>query len=62
MLSDLDTLPRLPSLSSLHLEYSSIRDLTPLLQQPALKTVTVSRDMLPLVIPEDTGFQIILLP
>ena len=62
MLSDLDTLPRLPSLSSLHLEYSSIRDLTPLLQQPALKTVTVSRDMLPLMIPEDTGFQIILLP
>ncbi len=50
----------LPSLAVLHLEHTNIRDLTPLDALPGLKTVTVSRDMLPLVWSSDAGYTVIL--
>jgi hypothetical protein len=50
----------LPSLAVLHLEHTNVRDLTPLEALPGLKTVTVSRDMLPLVWNADAGYSVIL--
>ena len=60
--ADLSTLPVLPSLAVLHLEHSGIRDLSALTVQPALEKVTVSIDMLPLTFPEDTAFDVVLVP
>ena len=56
----LEGLSDLPSLNTLHLEYTDVRDLTPLENLPALKTVTVSRDMLPLTWSPDAQFDVIL--
>lgn len=55
---DLDNLPRL---EILHLEYTKVQDLRVLSMLPSLKTVTVSRDMLPLTWKEDAKFEVILL-
>ena len=57
----LDGLSDLPSLTAIHLEHTGIRDLTPLETLPALKTVTVSRDMLPLRWSPDARFAVILI-
>ena len=59
---DLSTLPELQSLTVLHLEHSNVRDLSVLTAQPALKTVTVSIDMLPLTFPEKASFSVVLVP
>ena len=56
----LDDLTELPSLEKLHLEYTGVNDLTPLEAIPALKTVTVSRDMLPLTWSPDARFEVVL--
>ena len=45
-------------LESLHIQHTGIRDLTPLSAYPALKTVTVSADMLPLKLDPDAAFEI----
>ena len=58
----LATLPVLPSLKTLHLEHSNLRDLSVLNTQPSLKTVTVSLDMLPLIFPDDAAFDVVLVP
>ena len=57
----LDGLSDLPSLTTIHLEHTGIRDLTPLETLPALKTVTVSRDMLPQRWSPDARFAVILI-
>ncbi len=59
---NLSTLPTMQSLSVLHLEHSNVRDLSALTGQPALTTVTVSIDMLPLSFPDDAAFDVILVP
>ena len=58
----LSTLPALQSLAVLHLEHSGVKDLTPLLALPALKTVTVSADMVPMHLPESAQFDVVLVP
>ena len=57
---DLSALRELPSLETLHLEHTAVRDLGPLEALPGLKTVTVSRDMLPLKWSPDARFAVIL--
>lgn len=57
---DLKALKELPSLQILHLEHTAVRDLTPLDSLSDLKTVTVSRDMLPLRWSGDAPFIVIL--
>mgnify|MGYP002861013035 CR=1 FL=1 len=57
---DLSALKELPSLEVLHLEHTDVRDLTPLEALQNLKTVTVSRDMLPLVWNENASFTVVL--
>ena len=57
---ELSELTELPSLETLHLEYTGVRDLTPLEALPRLKTVTVSRDMLPLQWSEQAAFMVVL--
>ena len=61
-LTDLDRLKDLPRLETLHLEHSGVRDLSPLLVLPLLRTVYVSADMLPLTLPEEGGFTVVLVP
>lgn len=56
----LDTLGEMPSLEVLHLEHTRVTDLRPLEQMPRLKTVTVSRDQLPLKWSKDAQFDVIL--
>ena len=58
---DLTALRELPSLETLHLEYTGVRDLTPLEALPRLKTVTVSRNMLPLQWSEQAAFTVVLI-
>ena len=58
--TELGALTGLPSLETLHLEYTGVKDLTPLEKLPALKTVTVSLDMLPLSWDRDARFEVIL--
>jgi len=48
----------LPDLETITLSGSKITDLTPLIESPKLKTVFVSADMLPLIIPEERNFEI----
>lgn len=60
--SNLRELQELPSLETLHLEHTGVRDLTPLEALPALKTVTVSRDMLPLNWNNSAAFTVRLVP
>jgi len=61
-LTNLTGLTDLPRLVTLHLEHSGVRDLTPLSLLPSLRTVTVSADMLPLVLPEACPFTVLLVP
>ena len=56
----LESLGDLSALTAIHLEHTDVRDLTPLEALPALKTVTVSRDMLPLKWSPDARFEVIL--
>ncbi len=58
---DLSALTELPSLETLHLEHTDVRDLTPLDALSNLKTVTVSRDMLPLKWSEQAAFAVVLI-
>ena len=58
--TELGALTGLPSLETLHLEYTGVKDLTPLEKLPALKTVTVSLDMLPLSWDRDARFEVVL--
>ena len=60
--SNLRELQELPSLETLHLEHTDIRDLTPLEVLPALRIVTVSRDMLPLRWDDSAVFTVRLIP
>ena len=61
-MESLTALQDLPSLETLHLEHTAVHDLTPLSSLPNLKTVTVSRDMLPIVWHENAAFSVILAP
>ena len=61
-LQTLSGLPALPSLETLHLEHTQLRDLRPLETQPNLKTVTVSRNMLPLIWSDSASFTVVLVP
>ena len=61
-LTSLKDLADLPRLKTLHLEHSGVKDLSPLLQLPSLQTVTVSADMLPLILPEERQFTVVLVP
>lgn len=58
--SDVAQLAGLPSLEVLHLEHSSVRDLTSLSDLPALATVTVSADMVPLVLDPTARYRVVL--
>jgi hypothetical protein len=58
--ADLGGLSQLPSLETLHLEHTAVSDLTPLDGLSGLKTVTVSRDMLPLTWNKNTAFSVVL--
>ncbi|MBQ9250567.1 MAG: TIR domain-containing protein [Oscillospiraceae bacterium] len=53
-------LQELPSLEILHLEHTQIQDLRPLEALPGLKTVTVSREMLPLRWNDSASFVVVL--
>ena len=57
----LDGLDNLPSLEILHLEHTKIKDLNSLNTFSGLKTVTVSRDMLPIKWSENSQFDVILI-
>ena len=57
---DLSALSELPSLEILHLEHTAVSDLRPLEAMTNLKTVTVSRDMLPLTWNHNASFSVIL--
>ena len=57
---DLGTLKGLPSLETLHLEHTAIRDLLALDGFENLRIVTVSRDMLPLTWSKNASFRVIL--
>ena len=50
----------LPSLETLQLEHTGVKDLSPLEALPSLGRVTVSRDMLPLSWSGDAAFEVIL--
>ncbi len=57
----LDALTNLPSLETLHLEHTDVRDLAPISSFSNLKTVTVSRSMLPLTWEDDAAFRVVLI-
>ena len=59
-LETLETLAGQSSIETLHLEHSGVRELAALADLPALKTVTVSADMLPLEWDTSAGFEVIL--
>ena len=58
--NDISRLQELPSMEVLHLEHTDVADLTPLEALPHLKTVTVSRDMLPLRWSNAANFAVVL--
>ncbi|MBR0444212.1 MAG: TIR domain-containing protein [Clostridia bacterium] len=58
--SDLSVLTDLPSLSVIRLEHTDVADLRPLGRLSALKTVTVSKDMLPLIWDDAAAYTVIL--
>ena len=58
--SDLSMLTDLPSLSIIRIEHTDVRDLRPLEKLTGLKTVLVSRDMLPLIWDDAASFHILL--
>ncbi len=57
----LDTLTDLPSLETLHLEHTDVRDLAHMSSFSNLRTVTVSRSMLPLTWESDAAFRVVLI-
>ena len=57
---ELRGLQDLPGLETLHLEHTAVRDLTALDAFANLRTVTVSRDMLPLTWNDNAAFHVIL--
>ena len=59
-MEDIAPLEDLPSLETLHLEHTGVRDLESLDGFTRLKKVTVSRDMLPLSWSADAGFSVVL--
>ena len=61
-IKDLGQLGEMPSLTILHLEHTEVRDLTPLESMPRLRTVTVSRDMLPVQWSGNAAFVVALTP
>ena len=67
--SDLSGLTNLPSLQTLNLEHTKVKDLTPLSREkegtaekelPLLTKVTVSKDMLPLILDKDAQYDVVL--
>ena len=58
--SSLDELADLLSLRTIHLEHTRVSDLTPLGRLMKLETVTVSRDMLPLVLDPEARYEVVL--
>ena len=58
--SDLSMLTDLPSLSVIRIEHTDIKDLRPLEKLTGLKTVMVSKDMLPLIWDDTAPFHILL--
>ena len=67
--SDVSGLANLPSLQTLNLEHTQVKDLTPLSrvkdgttdrELPLLTKVTVSRDMLPLILDKEARYDVIL--
>lgn len=60
-ITSVDGLGELPSLEVLHLEHTAVKDLQHLEMLPRLKTVTVSRDMLPLTWSDDARFEVVLI-
>ena len=58
--TEISSLEDLPSLKTLHIEHTDVSDLTALSALPGLETVTVSRDMLPLIWDEQSQFRIVL--
>ncbi len=59
-ITSVSSLQDLPSLEILHLEHSAVRDLSGLEKLPALKTVTVSQEMLPLSWSRSARFEVVL--
>ena len=57
---DIAPLEDLPSLETLHLEHTGVRDLTSLDGFARLTEVTVSRDMLPVAWSAEAGFSVVL--
>lgn len=57
-IDSIDALTDLPRLHTLHLEHTAIRDLSGLSRFPALRTVTVSIDMLPLTMEQDAPYRV----
>ncbi|MBR0081135.1 MAG: TIR domain-containing protein [Clostridia bacterium] len=61
-LTDLAALYNLPSLTVLHLDHSAVRNLRSLSALPSVQTVTVTADMLPLTVPAEHSYDLILIP
>ena len=58
--SDLKGLTNLPRLEQFNIEHTAVKDLSPLVNFASLKTVTVSREMLPISWPADATFKVVL--
>lgn len=58
--SSVSELTDLPSLRSLNLMHTGVNDLTPLAALPRLETVIVNEEMLPVMIPKDAKFDVVL--
>ena len=58
--SSVKGLTDLPSLYSLNLAHTQVKDLTPLRELESLAEVTVSSDMLPLTLDPEAGYDVIL--
>ena len=59
-LNDLSGIHHAPNLMALHLEHTAVRDLSPLKELKQLKTVYVTKDMLPLPLDADAAYDVIL--
>ena len=58
--TEISSLGDLPNLKTLHIEHTDVSDLTSLSALTGLETVTVSRDMLPLIWDEQSQFRVVL--
>ena len=58
--SSVEGLTDLPSLRTLNLIHTGVKDLTPLADLPKLGTVIVNTEMLPVKIPQDAKFDVVL--